>query len=166
MVHATRRVVLTLLLALALLATPHLLAAQARHLETPHPTPAIAVCDTLVDINTGERFHVEQLATTTNVAAGSTLTLSGAAYTVTAAGPVYHLDNGAVLQPTGSVSGSLKGQHWVELYPNSGAVVMSAGWSDNDRDGALSPGDALTIDGKEVRVTAVRLVIDVVSERR
>ncbi len=166
MLNTTRRVVLTLMLTLALLATPHLLAAQARHLETPHPTAQIAVCDLLRDLNTGELFHVDSLASPTDVRTGGTLTLSGAAYAVTASGPVYHLDNGSVLQSTGGVSDSLKGQHWVELYPNSGAAVMSSGWSDNDRDGALSPGDALTIDGQEVHVTAVRMAIDVVPARR
>lgn len=160
MFNNTRRYTLAVVLTSALVGFPQLLAAQTKHLETAHPTPQIAACDILIDINTGEAFHVERQAA--NLSTGSSLTLSGATYKVTGVGPVYHLENGTILQASGGGSASLQGQRWTEIYPNGGEVLTSSAWSDKDGDGALSPGDTLTIDGREVHVKDVRLHIDVV----
>jgi hypothetical protein len=144
----------------AILAIPaQLLAAPAFHLEATHPIVQIAACDTLVDVNTGETFHVEKVDT---LSAGKPISLSGSTYTVTGVSPAYHLEDGKILVASGGGSATLQGQQWTELYPDSGRVLTSSGWSDNNRNGAVSPGDTLTFDGRQVRVTDVRLHIDVV----
>jgi hypothetical protein len=161
MSNEVRRYAIALSLAAALAGSAQLVAAQGRHLETARPTPQIAACDILVDVNTGETFHVEKTAASP-LSAGSSLTLSGTTYTVTGFGPVYHLEDGTVLQASGTGSNTLQGQQWTEIYPDAGRVLSSSGWNDKDGDGALSPGDTLTLDGRTVRVNAVRLHVDVV----
>ena len=118
MSNEVRRYAIALSLAAALAGSAQLVAAQGRHLETARPTPQIAACDILVDVNTGETFHVEKTAASP-LSAGSSLTLSGTTYTVTGFGPVYHLEDGTVLQASGTGSNTLQGQQWTEIYPDA-----------------------------------------------
>lgn len=93
---------------------------------------------------------------------GGILELDGESYFVEWMGPAYHMDTGVILQPTGVIKRGLKGQRWLEVYPNQGKIHTMRAWKDADGNRALSVSDTLALDsGSIVMVKDVRLELRV-----
>ena len=94
--------------------------------------------------------------------AGSTIVLDGEKYFVEWMGPGYYLSTGVVVQPLGETASELKGQLWLEVYPDQGKTHTSRAWIDGDGNQALSTYDTLALDSDPpVMVKDVRLQLRV-----
>jgi hypothetical protein len=124
-------------------------------LETEPGADALSYCDTAHNLKTCVSVHIEtQLA----LGVGVVVRLDGADFVIDWMGPGYYLENGLVLEPTGQLFSDLKGQRWLEVYPDEGKVHTSRSWGDRDRNRALSAADTLALDaGPELKVKDVRL---------
>ncbi|HEY0556529.1 MAG TPA: hypothetical protein VGG20_19905 [Thermoanaerobaculia bacterium] len=128
-------------------------------LETEPGADGLTYCDSAHNLKTCASVHIEtQLA----LAVGVRLKLDGEDFVVDWMGPGYYLENGLVLEPTGQLVADLKGQRWLEVYPDEGKVHASRGWRDKDLNRALSAADSLALDaGPELKVKDVRLHVRV-----
>ena len=162
MISWSRKTLLVSLAALPLLPA----AAQAQSatpsqmiLETEPGADGLTYCDSAHNLKTCASVHMEtQLA----LAVGVRLKLDGEDFVVDWMGPGYYLENGLVLEPTGQLVADLKGQRWIEVYPDEGKVHASRGWRDKDLNRALSTADSLVLDaGPELKVKDVRLHVRV-----
>ena len=128
-------------------------------LETEPGADGLTYCDSAHNLKTCASVHIEtQLA----LAVGVRLKLDGEDFVVDWMGPGYYLENGLVLEPTGQLVADLKGQRWIEVYPDEGKVHASRGWRDKDLNRALSTADSLALDaGPELKVKDVRLHVRV-----
>jgi hypothetical protein len=124
-------------------------------LEAEPGTESLAYCDSLHSAATCASVHIEtQVALTV----GATVQLDGEDFVVDWMGPGYYLETGVVIEPVGKLFADLKGQSWIEVYPEAGKRHTSRGWHDKDRNLALSATDSLALDdGPEVKVKDVRL---------
>lgn len=130
-------------------------AQQSMVLEAEPGVNELAYCDSVHSILTCETRHIDK-------AAGSLLQLDGEDFIIEWKGPGYYLENGLVVQPMGETKSALKGQRWLEVYPQDGRIHTSRGWKDLDTDRNLSVADTLVLDsGREVRIKDVRLHVRV-----
>ena len=151
-----RSVVLTVS-ALVLLSAP--LAAQTMVLEAESGVVELAYCDYVHVVFTCTERHLENEV---GVSAGGTIQLDGEKYIVDWMGPGYHLESGVVVEPLGNAVRGLRGQRWLEVYPNQDKVHASRAWKDVDGNRALSVSDTLALDsGPALRVKDVRLQLRV-----
>jgi hypothetical protein len=128
-------------------------------LETEPGAEGLSFCDSAHNLKTCASVHIEtQIA----IGIGVVLRLDGANFVVDWMGPGYYLENGLILEPTGPLVSDLRGQRWIEVYPDEGKVHTSRGWGDKDRNRALSAADTLALDaGPELKVKDVRLHVRV-----
>lgn len=140
---------------LAILFAPAPVRAQQMILETEPGVDSATFCDSAHNLKTCASVHVE---TSALLKIGAVVRLDGADFVIDWMGPGYYLETGVVLEPVGKLFADLNGQRWVEVYPEEGKIHTSRGWSDKDRNKALSVADSLALDdGPEVKVKDVRL---------
>jgi len=135
------------------------LAAQVMVLEAEAGAEVVQPCDYTHVLLTCVEKHVDGIL---GVSSGGIIQLDGEKYIVDWMGPGYHLESGLVIEPLGETVQGLRGQHWLEVYPNQDKVHTSRAWTDVDGNRALSPSDTLTLDsGPALRVKDVRLQLRV-----
>lgn len=126
---------------------------------------ALGICQNVHRIADCSTYHVESVSLTVG---GIVLDLEGRIYDVDWSGPGYYMESGAILQPLGPLEGakaSLRGQRWMEVYPEPGKILVSQGWKDQDGNRALSASDTLTLNpfkgkaAKALKVLDVRLIV-------
>lgn len=140
---------------LAVLLAPAPVRAQQMILETEPGVDSLTFCDSAHNLKTCASVHVE---TSAILQIGAVVQLDGADFVIDWMGPGYYLETGVVLEPAGKLVSDLNGQRWVEVYPEEGKIHTSRGWTDKDRNKALSVTDSLALDdGPEVKVKDVRL---------
>jgi hypothetical protein len=139
---------------LVLLLSPAL-AAQTMILEAEPGVENLESCGTVHQTVTCEYLHFEgELAPSV----GSTIQLDGRSYILEWMGPGYYLESGVVVQPFGKTVRGLRGQRWLEVYPNEGKMHTSRAWKDLDGNRTLNALDTLSLDsGPALRVKDVRL---------
>lgn len=139
--------------------TGSLLAQQTLILEAMAGVETLLSCDQTHITTTCQYKHI---VSTDPVTAGSSILLDGEPYFVAWIGPGYYLSNGVVVEPLGETAEGLKGQLWLEVYPDQGKTHTSSGWIDGDGNQALSASDTLTLDSDPpVMVMDVRLQLRV-----
>ena len=155
------------LVVLSMLAAP--LAAQAgeRILEMEPKASAVAalpkVCDIYHEIYPSycQYWHVIAVEPIPTLKDGAVFTAENASgketFTVLWTGANLYLENGEVMLAKGSNEGSLSVV--TDLATQQSRTVT--GWSDNDRDGALSAGDGIGLNGKEAKILEIRNVVGV-----
>jgi hypothetical protein len=159
----SRRVVLAAALALALL--PPFAKAQQLILEADSGATEVSNCDMVHSLLSCDLVHI---STQVSLTLGALFEIDGQVYVVDWMGPGYYLENGVILEATGTLVADLKGQSWNEVYPENGRPHTSVGWRDTDANRVLSASDTLTLDDsdRELRVKDVRLHIRVTPVRR
>lgn len=148
---------LALLFPMALVAGP--LAAGQEVFEVMDPGAlALGVCQTAHRIIDCSTYHIEG---GTLAPEGTILELDGRKYLVEWTGPGYYLESGIVLQPLGETKAGLRGQRWLEVYPEQGKIHISRAWQDQDGNRVLSVSDTLALGGRKtarpLKVQDVRL---------
>lgn len=152
----------------SMLAAPSAALAGERVLEmdpsaVAEPAP-IKVCDYFHEIspNYCTIWHViavEPIPTLTTGTAFTAENESGKqAFKVAWTGATLYLDNGGVMLAKGSNEESLSSVTDVATQ-QSRAVT---GWSDNDKNGQLSAGDSISLNGKPAKIIEIRKVIGVI----
>jgi hypothetical protein len=133
--------------------------------EPPLILEAMAGVETLLSC---EQTHItstcqfKHVGSVLPVTIGSNILLDGEKYFVEWIGPGYYLSTGVVVQPLGETAAELKGQLWLEVYPNQGKTHTSRAWVDSDGNQALSTSDTLALDSDPpVTVKDVRLQLRV-----
>ena len=145
-------------LLLAALLLPAASAAQQMTLELESGDTSLNVCD-VAHKTSCDFVHIDVAA---SVEVGATLEIDNEPYILDWLGPGYHLDSGVVLEPVGETKADLKGQRWVETYPEEGRIHVSKRWKDSDGSRRLSISDTLTLeDGRAARILDVRLHVRV-----
>jgi hypothetical protein len=152
---------------LSMLAAP--LAAQAgeRVLEMDPKASAVArppaVCDVYHEISpvACRYWHVIAVTPIPALKEGAVFTAENESgketFTVVWTGANLYLENGEVMLARGSNEGSLSSVTDVATQ-QSRAVT---GWSDNDKDGTLSAGDGIGLNGKDAKILEMRTVMGV-----
>ena len=139
--------------------TAPLLAQQTLILEAMAGVETLQTCEVSHITSTCTNKHVGgELPVTT----GSSILLDGEKYFVEWMGPGYYLSSGVVVEPLGETATELKGQLWLEVYPDQGKTHTSRVWVDSDGNQALSASDTLALDSDPpVMVKDVRLQLRV-----
>jgi len=133
------------------------LAAQTMVLEAEAET--VNPCDFVHVVFTCTEKHVDNVAA---LSAGELIQLDGEKFVIDWTGPGYHLESGLVIEPLGQAVQGLRGQRWLEVYPQQEKVHTSHAWTDVDGNRALSASDTLALDsGPALRVEDVRLQLRV-----
>jgi hypothetical protein len=133
--------------------------AQTLVLEADVGVVELAYCDYTHVILSCTEKHIENEA---GVSTGGILLLDGERYIVDWMGPGYYLESGMVIEPLGDAAKGLRGQRWLEVYPQQNRVHTSRAWEDVDGNRALSASDTLALDGAPaLRVKDVRLQLRV-----
>jgi len=116
-------------------------------------------CDILHQVRTCDNWHFTPKAASTGATldTGRTLYFNDQPYVLEWFGPAYHLSSGVILEPVGTATASLKGQQWIEVYPQHGRIHTSSSWSDMDQNGALSRADTIELDSGTFGVQDIRL---------
>ena len=147
------------ILALALTLLPSALRPQELVLEAEPGVQVLSACDTTHVLLTCIYKHVENEL---GVSAGGIIQLDGEQFIVVWMGPGYHLESGIVIEPQGDAVKGLRGQRWLEVYPDQGKIHTSLAWKDADGNRSLSASDSLTLDsGPALMVKDVRLQLRV-----
>lgn len=135
------------------------LASQTIVLEAEAGIEALLHCQWLQNQETGQWEHISNEVPPS---VGGILQLDQKRYIVEWMGPGYHLESGVILQPTGAEKRGLKGQRWLEVYPDKGRIRTSRDWKDVDGNRALSASDTLALEtGPALVVEDVRLQLRV-----
>lgn len=132
------------------------LAAQVMVLEAEDGAEVLNVCDYAHVVLTCADKHIDGFNP------DGTIQLDGEKFIIDWMGPGYHLESGVIIEALGETVQGLRGQHWLEVYPNQEKTHTSSAWEDVDGNGALSASDTLTLDsGPPIRVEDVRLQLQV-----
>ena len=135
------------------------LSGQTIVIEAQAGVEALTPCVPTHVVSTCQTKHPDGVE---DASVGSTILLDGEEYLIEWMGPGYHLSSGVILEPLGETAEGLKGQLWLEVYPDEGKTHTSSGWVDLDGNQALSASDRLALDSDPpVIVMDVRLQLRV-----
>lgn len=122
-----------------------------------------AVCDLYHEISPSycRVWHVIGVETIPALTAGAVFTAESEngkeTFTVAWTGANLYLDNGEVMLAKGGNEESLSSV--MDLSTKQSRAVT--GWSDSDKNGALSAGDVISLNGKASKITEIRNVVGV-----
>lgn len=150
---------------ISMLAAPFTALAGERVLEMAPSAVArpIAVCDYFHEIYPTycNIWHVIAVETIPALTAGSVFTAESEGgketFTVAWTGANLYLENGEVMLAKGGNEESLASV--MDLSTQQSRAVT--GWADNDKNGDLSAGDVIALNGKESKIVEIRNVIGV-----